>query len=391
MTSFHPFGQGAHGDKVSVVHARLVTLGLLPDDSPATDPTAEPADADKPLAYFDTDMRTAIRYFQQSRGLIVDGVVGAETFRALEDSRWRLGDRVLFYSPGKAMTGDDVDELQRRLLELGFNPGKADGVLGAQTASALRDFQRNTGLQVDGTCGPRTFKAFTRLAKTVVGGEPHALWESARMFRNGHQHTGRVLVVDPAHGPSDPGVTTDGLTEAELVWDIAARVEGRLTAIGVEVFLSRGRHGDPDDEMRAAFANEADADMLISLHLDGHEDPAASGAATYYFGSPVTGQHSALGKRFAELVLRELVSRTDLLDCRAHPKTWGLLRLTKMPTIRIEAGYLTNPGDRDRLHRPEFRDAVAEAICAAVQRLFLPPDDDAPTGTLQIPADLRSG
>lgn len=381
MTSFQPFGHGAHGDKVSVVHARLVALGLLSDDPP-TDDT---------LPYFDAEMQMAIRYFQQSRGLTVDGVVGPETFRALEDSRWRLGDRVLFYSPGHAMTGDDVDELQRRLLELGFNPGKPDGLFGAQTAAALRDFQRNTGLQVDGTCGPRTFKAFDRLAKTVVGGQPHALWESARMFRNGHQHAGRVLVVDPGHGPADRGVVADGLGEAELVWDIAARIEGRLTAIGVQAYLSRGRHGDPDDETRAGFANEADADMVVSLHLDAHDNPTASGAATYYFGSPVTGQHSALGKRFAELVLRELVARTDLLDCRAHPKTWDLLRLTKMPVVRVEVGYLTNPGDRERLRQAEFRDSVADAICAAVQRLFLPPDHDAPTGTLHIPAGLRAG
>lgn len=381
MMSFHPFGRGAHGDKVGAVHARLLALGLLTD---------EPA-VDDGMPFYDQAMATAVRYFQQSRGLTVDGIVGPETFRALEDSRWRLGDRVLFYSPGRLMSGDDVEELQRRLLELGFNCGKPDGLFGTQTAAALRDFQRNTGVQVDGTCGPRTFKAFTRLSRTVVGGEPHALWESARLYRNGHQHAGRVLVIDPGHGPADPGVECDGTSEAELVWDIAARIEGRLTAIGVQAFLSRGRHGDPDDQTRATFANETDADMVVSLHLDGHENPAATGLATYYFGSPVTGQHSALGKRFAELVLREMVARTDLLDCRAHPKGWDLLRLTRMPAVRIDAGYLTNPGDRERLRRPEFRDAIAESVCAAVQRLFLPPGDDAPTGTLHIPVDLRAG
>src|SRR5690606_16840571 len=208
---------------------------------------------------------------------------------------------------------------------------------------------------------------------TVVGGQPHALWESARLFRNGHQHTGRVVVVDPGHGPGDPGVVVDGVTEAELVWDIASRIEGRLTAIGAEAYLSRGRHGDPDDETRAGFANEAGADLLVSLHIDGHHNPLASGAATYYFGSPVSGQHSAMGKQFAELVLRELVARTGLVDCRAHPKTWDLLRLTRMPTVRIEAGYLTNPGDRELLRTPTFRDTIAEAVCASVQRLFLPP------------------
>ncbi|HEX6447112.1 MAG TPA: N-acetylmuramoyl-L-alanine amidase [Streptosporangiales bacterium] len=378
---FQAFGRGARGDKVRVVHERLAALGLVSEE-PATDGS---------VPVYDESLETALRYFQQSRGLTVDGIVGQETFRALEESRWRLGDRVLFYSPGRLMTGDDVDELQRRLLELGFDCGKPDGVFGADTAAALRDFQRNTGLQVDGTCGPRTFKAFDRLARTVVGGQAHALRESARLYRNGHQHAGSIVVLDPGHGPADPGVVADGLTEAEVVWDIAARIEGRLAAIGVQAYLSRGRHGDPDDATRAGFANTADADVFVSIHVDGHQNPAASGVATYYFGSPVTGQHSALGKQFAELVLREIVARTDLVNCHAHPKTWDLLRGTRMPAIRIEAGYLTNPGDRERLRSAEFRDAIAEAVCAAVQRLFLPPDHDAPTGTLRIPAALRAG
>lgn len=381
MSTFQPFGYGARGDKVGEMHLRLTGLGLL---------TGE-LTTDNGLPFFDAAMATALRHFQQSRGLTVDGIVGPETYRALDGSRWRLGDRVLFYSPGRLTTGDDVEELQRRLLELGFDCGKADGMFGTQTSDALRDFQRNTGMQVDGTCGPNTFKAFGRLSRTVVGGQPHALWESARMFRNGHQHTGRVVIVDPGHGPGDPGFVAGDVTEAGLVWDIASRVEGRLTAIGAQAYLSRGRHGDPDDETRAGFANEAGADILISLHLDGHQNPLASGVATYYFGSPVTGQHSALGKQFASLVLRELVARTDLLNCRAHPKTWDLLRLTRMPTVRIDVGYLTNPGDAERLQQPAFRDTIAEAICASVQRLFLPPDDDAPTGTLRIPADLRAG
>ena len=45
-----------------------------------------------------------------------------------------------------------------------------------------------------------------------------------------------------------------------------------------------------------------------------------------------------------------------------------------MPAVRLELGYLTNPGDAARLADPAFRDVVAEAIVAAVQRLYLPPD-----------------
>jgi len=52
-------------------------------------------------------------------------------------------------------------------------------------------------------------------------------------------------------------------------------------------------------------------------------------------------------------------------------------------------GYLTNSGEATRLADPAFRDTLAEAIVAAVQRLYLPPEEDADTGVLRIP-DLRS-
>jgi N-acetylmuramoyl-L-alanine amidase len=56
-----------------------------------------------------------------------------------------------------------------------------------------------------------------------------------------------------------------------------------------------------------------------------------------------------------------------------------------MPAARLELGYVTNPGDAARLADPSFRDVVAEAVVVAVQRLYLPPEDDAPTGTLRLP------
>ena len=82
------------------------------------------------------------------------------------------------------------------------------------------------------------------------------------------------------------------------------------------------------------------------------------------------------------------VARTDLADCRSHAKTWHFLRRTKMPAVRIDVGYITNPGDAGRLSHADFRDVVAEAIAVAVQRVYLPPETDPKTGVLRW-ADLR--
>jgi len=372
------YRQGDAGPAVAQVRANLAVLGLLPASS---DPLEESSSA-----VFDEATDRAVREFQQQRGITVDGIIGPQTYHALDEARWRLGDRILSYVPAHLQAGDDVATLQQRLLDMGFDCGRVDGLFGVETEQALREFQRNVGIRPDGTCGPATFKALNQLVRTVVGGRPHAMRESEAINRSGPTLFGKLIIVDPGHGGNDPGVAGHGLHEASLVYDLAARVEGRLAATGSTAFLTRGPDGHLDEVRRAEFANAAGADLVISLHMDTHPSTEAAGCATYFYGNDRIGHRSAVGERFAELVQREVCSRTDLLDCRTHPKTWDLLRRTRMPAVRIELGYLSSPGDAAKVADPTFRDVVAEAIVAAVQRLYLPAGEDAETGTLRIPA-----
>jgi N-acetylmuramoyl-L-alanine amidase len=75
-----------------------------------------------------------------------------------------------------------------------------------------------------------------------------------------------------------------------------------------------------------------------------------------------------------------------MLDLGSHPKTWDLLRLTAMPAVRLDCGYLSHPIDRLLLLDARLRGSVAHAVLAAVQRLYLPAEADPPTGTFVLPA-----
>jgi N-acetylmuramoyl-L-alanine amidase len=371
---------GDTGPAVAEVRHKLGLLGLLGE---------EPGGSGQPVeARYDQDVDRAVREFQQQRGITVDGVVGPLTYRLLDEARWRLGDRILSYAVSHLMAGDDVAVLQQRLLDMGFDCGRVDGIFGRETAAALQEFQRNVGLVADGTCGPATLKALDRLTHTVVGGRPHVLRDDAMLHASGPVLAGRVVVLDPGHGGPDRGVVAHGFDEAVIVEDIASRIEGRLAATGVFAFLTRGSDMDIDEAERAAFANAAEADLVISLHVDASTSPRATGVATYFYGNDRYGHSSAIGERFADLVQREVVARTDLTDCRTHGKTWDLLRRTRMPAVRIEVGYLTSGGDAARLADADFRDAVADGIVAAMHRLYLPADEDAATGTFRIPEAL---
>ncbi|TFV45705.1 N-acetylmuramoyl-L-alanine amidase [Blastococcus sp. TF02A-35] len=370
--------RGDRGPAVADVHAALRSLGLLP-------PTAA-AGVEPPLeaAEYDDATELAVRHFQQVRGLSVDGRVGEETYRALSEARWSLGDRLLRYDPERPMRGDDVTNLQERLLELGYDAGRADGILGPETESGLRAFQRDYGLTSDGTCGPATLRALRQLGRKVTGGRPQLLRQSASFVESGPHLIGRRIVVDAGHGGTETGFTAGETTEADLVFDLASRIEGRLAAAGATVYLTRGRSQNPEPAERTAFANDARADLFISLHMDAHSSEHARGVASYYYGTG-SGASSTVGEEFANLVRREVVARTGLLDLGSHPKTWDLLRMTRMPAVRLDCGYLSHPVDRLLLLDARVRSAIAHAVLAAVQRLYLPAEADPPTGTFQLP------
>ena len=107
-----------------------------------------------PLDLFDDELDHAVRAFQQRRGLIVDGIVGGATYRALKEASYRLGARTLAHQFGAPMYGDDVATLQSRLQDLGFYTALVDGYFGLQTHNALMSYQREYGLAPDGICGP---------------------------------------------------------------------------------------------------------------------------------------------------------------------------------------------------------------------------------------------
>ena len=385
-----PVRRGNRGPVVAEIRSKLARLGLMEHD------TVSPAAGVPGFDGFDDACDRAVRGFQQARGLTVDGIVGSETYRALDEAGRRLGDRVLSHRISKAMVGDDVAELQHRLQELGFDAGRADGILGGRTEHAIREFQRNVGLSADGTCGPATLKALGRLRRTVVGGRAQWIRETEELHRAGPTLAGKVIVIDPGHGGGDRGGAGHGIDEAWLTEDLAARIEGRLTAVGAQAYLTRSADL-PDaaavgDAERAELANSVAADLFLSLHVDASTTPLPNGVASYYFGSygaagRATG--SAIGARLAALLQQEITTRTDLLDCRTHAKKWALLRLTRMPAVRVELGYLSNGNDARRLASAEFRDALAEAVVTGVERLYLREDVEHSSQDLQLAISRR--
>ena len=373
----HRLRHGDHGPAVAEIRSTLAGLGFLHDGS-------VPRDWVGSDVVFDRELDGAVRAFQQQRGLLVDGVVGPATYRSLKEASYRLGARTLIYQLSAPLYGDDVAALQTRLQDLGFYVDRVDGYFGPRTHGGLSSFQREIGLAPDGICGPETLRALELLGTRVSGGSPHAISEEEIVRRSGPQLSGKRIVIDPGLGGSDHGVIVrsrhGAISEADILWDMARRLEGRMAATGMETFLSRPYHSNPTDIERAGTSNAFGADLMISLRCDSSPNLSARGIASFHYGNS-HGSESMIGQVLTGYIQREIVARTSLQDCRSHGRTWDLLRLTNMPTIQIDLGYLSNQQDAMVLADPRLRDVIAEAILIAVKRLYLLGQDDQPTGT----------
>jgi N-acetylmuramoyl-L-alanine amidase len=347
--------RGTVGHEVEDVQRRLADLGLLCPDDPGV---------------FDRHTEAAVRTFQQRRGLPADGIVGPDTWRTLVGASFRLGDRLL-YVTRPALQGDDVRDLQRRLNRLGFDAGHDDGLFGVQTFDAVRDFQLNVGLVVDGIAGPETIDHVHRLHRQHQEASVFMVREREQLRRPLRQSVaGSRIMVDPAHDPSDPGLhAPDGTPEHEVMWRLATLVEGRLAAMGAQVVLSRGPTTTPSPSDRAAQANTDDVELILSLHANGNPSPVARGVAAYHFGTDVI--ESARGRQLAELSLAAVVEATGSPNCRVHASTSAILRESRAPAIILEPGFLTHPDEGRALTEPDHQRLIADALTSAVVRFLV--------------------
>lgn len=311
-----PLRVGDRGPAVRDLHIRLERAGF-------------PCPIDDVFA---GETETAVRAFQETRRIDVDGVVGRHTWAALAEAAYRLGDRLLYHRSSPMVRGDDVAELQRRLGALGFDAGRVDGIFGSDTATALENFQRNAGLPSDAIFGPDSLAALLRLGGRDRLGNVAEVRERERLRgRADHGDELRLVVA-----------TTGGLG---AVIDTIGR---RLRNAGVRVEVL----DHPDESHHARIANAIDAD----LHIEFVADPAGRLVASHF---ATDGFESEGGARFAALLADEIESVVGAPVQRMGQRL-PVLRETRMPAVVLRAGPLSLLVERG----PEIADAVTAAVVA---------------------------
>ena len=176
-----------------------------------------------------------------------------------------------------------------------------------------------------------------------------------------------VVVIDAGHGGNDPGkVGVDGSLEKDINLSIAKQLKMYLEQSDVKVIMTReedtGLYSDEDTKKKAAdmrnrcqIANEAEADLVVSIHQNSYHEEYVSGGQVFYYKDSVKGKELAeiLQKRFTYVLGSE-----NRRLAKANGNYYLLLHV-KSPIVIVECGFLSNYKEAALLQDPDYQERMA--------------------------------
>ncbi len=180
---------------------------------------------------------------------------------------------------------------------------------------------------------------------------------------------GRVIVVDPGHGGSDPGATgITGLREKVVNLAVAKELIPMLEMAGAKVITTRTGDQTVSNRTRVDIANHAGADVFLSIHANSSANYESNGTETYYCSKNANGSASRF---LAHQLQREVVSVLGLRNRGAKATSFFVLTNTNIPAALIELGFLSNYDEEALLSMPETHKKAAEALYKGLEAYFL--------------------
>ena len=204
------------------------------------------------------------------------------------------------------------------------------------------------------------------------------LWQGSTAVIS-HAEEVHIVMLDPGHGGYDPGaITPQGVYEKSINLQIAQKVKEMLGPSGIDVFLTREEDIDyaPDGakgkntkkqidlNRRIDIANEAKANIFVSLHVNATATGQNSGAETFYH------YKSESGKRLAVLIQQELIKIPGMNRRIAKPGDFYVIKNTSMPAVIVEVGYLSSTKEQKKLQQSWYQEQLSRAIAKGIANYF---------------------
>ncbi|HLR80895.1 MAG TPA: peptidoglycan-binding protein [Bacillota bacterium] len=301
----------------------------------------------KVTTLFGSFMEKRMKDFQDYYGLKAHGIADSRTLEKLDEilsTPFQLGKR-----------HDDTIKLKKKLNELGYSGIKETTLYGSFTEKRVKEFQADHNLPVSGIVDEKTLEALRNAEPAPIETTPDPNQEIIKIF------------LDPGHGGHDPGAKAHGLSEKDVVLDIALETARYLTRnyTGVEIKLSRTTDEFIPLEERAQMANRWGADYFVSLHNNSF-DGSAHGFESYIYSGNVSNDTVEKQKQMHEYIANEIGVR----DRGMKKANFSVLRNTQMPAILLEYLFIDHIDENNKLKKASYRKFLGEVTAKAIANAF---------------------
>lgn len=209
------------------------------------------------------------------------------------------------------------------------------------------------------------------------------------------------VVIDPGHGGRDSGALAGKRREKEITLKAARLLAEKLRQKGFTVVLTRSGDVYLPLERRAKIANEAKGDLLISLHVNAHQNAKINGVETYFLNltadrgamAVAARENASANKSLSDLndILKTIAKNTQIAESRVLAKTaqnavmarfrksryqvndlgvkqapFYVLIQAGMPAILVEMGFITNPTEGERLTQEAYLNLITEGLTQGI-------------------------
>ncbi len=172
----------------------------------------------------------------------------------------------------------------------------------------------------------------------------------------------KTIVIDAGHGGIDPGTHLDGVTEKEINLKVAKYLANYLSNKNIEVIMTRTDDSLYQDDRnkdilhRVKVANQSQADLMVSIHVNSFSTAEVFGGQVFY------SQNSSEGEQLASEIQKQLIKIQPDNKRKTAAAPYYILQKTKITTVLVEMGFITNPQDRKRLTSTQGQKKTAKAI-----------------------------
>lgn len=180
----------------------------------------------------------------------------------------------------------------------------------------------------------------------------------------------KIVVIDPAYGGNDTGISSNGLTEKDITLQIARKLKAKLDETDIKAYYTRMDDVNSPNKDRIALGNETKADMYIRIEVNESEDTAVYGTQAVYNGDYFIPGFGNI--ELADNLEREVTTsvKGKALGLAEAEEEDIVLRQLTVPAAAIKVGYLSNAQEAILLGREEYTEKIAAGIFNAITKIY---------------------